>query len=241
MVSLRVNAVVVASPKGRPVSGVPLYRSALADLVSARTKELDIWLFPDILPESDGVTAGAVSGFVGGVGLPGNTAIQSGPTGLEFIGSEGPVNVSFAITISPDLTTDTQTFLDLNLQSWNIQVGFPTGIVKTAGDVLNSIKKGIAGAEDSMNAAILENIPTVIMAETAGLPKGVVTSAQLNQFVTKEVSITFMVVTFPSDHSWNIGDDTDMTIIFFGHPCIGFPLNLTCPDTAMSLMVHEPW
>ncbi|MGA3218684.1 MAG: hypothetical protein ABSE77_06355, partial [Acidimicrobiales bacterium] len=128
MVALRVDAVVFASPKDRPVSRVPLYRSALADLMSARTKQLDIWLFPDILPELDGVTAGAVSGFVGGAGLPGNTIIQSGPTGLGFTGSEGPVNVSFAITVSPDLTNDTQTFLDLNLQSWNIKVGFPTDI-----------------------------------------------------------------------------------------------------------------
>jgi hypothetical protein len=221
-VALSVNAVVAASPKNRPVTGVPLYRSALIDLASARTRELDIWLFPDSLTESDGVTAGAVSGFVGAASLPENTTIHSGPTGIGFTGSEGPVNVSFAISITPNLTTDTQTLVELSLQSWNIKVGSPTDIVKTAGDVLNGLKKGLAGAEVRMNAAILKKIQSLVTAETAGLQRGVVTPAEVNHFVTEEISTTFMTVAFLNNHSWNIRDDRDMTIVLFGDPCIGF-------------------
>ena len=43
-VALSVNAAIVASAKGRPVSEVALYRSAFIDLTSVRTRELDIWL-----------------------------------------------------------------------------------------------------------------------------------------------------------------------------------------------------
>ena len=214
-VALSVNAM-VASAKGRPVSGVPLYRSSLVGLGRARTKELDIWLFPDVLGETDGVTAGAVSGFVGGAGLPGNTTIQSGPTGLGFTGSEGPVSVSFSISIAPDLTTNRQTLLDINLQSWNIRVGSSTDIGETAGDVLNGIKKGMAGAEASMNATILKKMQALVTAETAAPQIGVVAPALVDKFVTEELSITFMAVAFPNNHSWNIRDDRDTTIVFFG-------------------------
>ena len=186
---------------------------------------------PVSLPEPDGVTAGDVCAFVGQAGLPANTTIQSRPTGLGFTGSDGPVNVSFAISISPNLTTDTKTLFDVNLQSWNITVGSPTDgsptdIVRTAGDVLNSIKKGMASAGANMNAAILRKMQALVTEETAGLPRGLVTPAQVSQFVTEEISVTFMTVAFPNNHSWHIYDVRDPTVIFFGDSCIGFGRSL---------------
>ena len=112
--------------------------------------------------------------------------------------------------------------MELSLQSWNIEVGSPTDIVKTASDVLNGLKKGMAGAEVRMNSAILRKIQALFTAEIAGLHKGVVTPAEVNHFVTEDISITFMTVAFLNNHSWNIRDDRDMTIVLFGDPCIGF-------------------
>ncbi len=47
------------------------------------------------------------------------------------------------------------------------------------------------------------------------------TRAQVDNFVTEELSITFMDVAFPNNHSWSIRNDRDMTIVFIGDPCLG--------------------
>src|SRR5215469_8515247 len=78
--------------------GVPLYRSPVMSLLQAAAKELNIWLYPDIVPASDGVTAGAISQQVNSLGLPGNTTILSLPgAGLQFFGSQGQVNMEFIV------------------------------------------------------------------------------------------------------------------------------------------------
>ena len=207
-------------------SRVPLYRSGGIPHRQALSSELDIWLFPDTLPTSDGITAGTVSQQLSGRGFPGNTIIDSGAAltgsaGLTFAGSEGQVSLAFGINITPDLSQDLQTFLDINLNGWHINVGFPTDLGESADDVLNSIRSGLGTAATGLNATVLQQMQTILEAQEG------LTASMAMTFLTQDVSVTFMDVNFPNQHSWGIGDTSDKTIVLTADPCIGFPRNLS--------------
>ncbi len=204
-----------------PGAGTPLYRTAMFSVSEAETRELNVWLFPDTLRRSDGITAGEVSGVVGGAGLPGNTTITASAGGFEFNGSEGQVSIQFGIGLTPDVSTDLNDFIDLSLNSWDINVDWPTSWFETADDVLNDIRSGLAGAGVSMNTAVLAKMETIIETED-GLPSSLAT-----EFFSKEVSVTFMDVKFPTNHTWGIGDNSDGTVVVEADPCIGYPRNLS--------------
>ena len=201
-------------------AGPPVYRSGYISLAEAQSRELDIWLYPDTLPTADGISAGAVSQVVNGQGLPGNTTLTAGgPYGLNFSGSEGQVSLEFNIVVAPDTSPDLDDFLDLSINGWDINVGWPTSWFESADDVLNKILSGIAGAGGSMNSAVLARMETILENQD-GL------SAQLAaNFLNNDVSVTFYGVGYPNHHSWNIGDTSDRTIVLVANPCIGFPRN----------------
>jgi hypothetical protein len=63
----------------------PLYRSDLSlSVEAAETTELNVWLLPESVDVTDGVSAGVVSGVLNNSGLPGNTHITASPSGLAF-------------------------------------------------------------------------------------------------------------------------------------------------------------
>ncbi len=199
----------------------PLYRSDLDLLVNeAESTELNVWLYPDTIPVEDGVSAGSVDGMVKGAGLPGNTTITAGPSGLAFSGSSDGANIEFGISIRPDTSFTLSSYLDLALASWHIDVGWPADWCTNAEDILVEIIAGLQGAGSSMNAAALsklegvfeEHIPLAEVAKT---------------FFTSEVSVTFMDVGYPNHHSWSLSDTGDDTIVVTADPCIGYPLRLT--------------
>ena len=195
----------------------PIYRSGVFSLAEGDQRELNIYLFPDTLAVSDGIGAGDVSGVLGNSGLPGNTQITASPSGLSFQGSEGQVSLQFGISIQPDTSNDLNAFLDLTLASWNINVDWPTSWFKSADDVLNDLRSGLAGAASSVNTAVLAKMETIIETED-GLP-----SSLAETFFNNDVSVTFMDVWYPNNHSWGIGDKDDSTVVVMADPCIGYP------------------
>lgn len=199
-------------------SGVPVYRTGLIPFNVATSKPLNIWVYVDKLPTSDGITAGTVSQQVNGQGLPGNTTITAGgPYGLNFAGSDGQVNINFNISVAPDTSNNLADFLDLAINGWNINVGWPTSWFESANDVLNKIKSGIAGAGTNVNKAVLQLMAKILTTEE-GISEGMAET-----FVNNEVSVVFYGVGYPNKHSWGIGNTTDSTVVLVANPCIGFP------------------
>jgi hypothetical protein len=212
-------------------NGRPLYRSGFFMLAEGDQRELNIYLFPDTLQESDGITAGDISGVLGNAGLPGNTEITASPSGLSFDGSEGQVSIQFGISLTPDVSNDLGRFLDLGLASWNINVDWPTSWFKSADDVLGDLRKGLDGAASSVNTAVLAKMETIVETED-GLP-----SSLASTFFNDEVSVTFMDVSYPTRHSWGAGSTDDGTVVLMADPCIGYPR-----DFSMDPVKHSiPW
>ena len=200
--------------------GRPLYRSGVFSLAEGDQRQLNIYLFPDSLAVSDGIGAGDVSAVLAGSGLPSNTQITASPSGLSFQGSEGQVSLKFGIALRPDTSNDLNAFLDLSLASWNINVDWPTSWFKSATDVLNDLRSGLAGAASSVNSAVLAKMETIIETED-GLP-----SSLAETFFNDDVSVTFMDVWYPTPHTWGIGDKDDGTVVVLADPCIGYPRDL---------------
>lgn len=217
-------------------SGVPLYRSAPMPLAQATSKSLNIWLFPQILPTSSGVSAGTISGLLAGGNLPGTTTITSAPaahpgTGLEIQFSEpgafgiaNQVHIDFGVTISPDKSSNLSNFLDIGITFANIGIDFPTSLFKSYNDIYQIIQSQVAQAGGSMNASVLAKLEQQV--QQVKLPVGTVTAAMASDFVTEDVSVTFTDVSFPNQHTWLIGDVKDPTIVLAANPCIGYPRNL---------------
>jgi hypothetical protein len=201
-------------------SGVTVFRSGYVPVAEARSKELNMWVYVDRLPESDGISAGTISQQVNGQGLPGNTTITSGgPYGLNFNGSEGQVSMNFNISIAPDTSPNLGDFLDLSINGYDINVGWPTSIFESADDVLNKIKAGIAASGSSINTAVLKRMEAILETQEG------LTASMASNFLNNDVSVVFYGVGYPTAHSWNIANTSDGTIVLTANPCIGFPRN----------------
>jgi hypothetical protein len=207
----------------------PLYRSDLSLSVgTAETTELNIWLLPETVDVKNGISAGSVSVVLHGSGLPGNTKITASPSGLSFSGSQSGANVKFGISIVPDTSFDLSTFLDLRLSSWNIHVGWPADWCTNADDILTEIVAGLQGAATSMNAAVLTRMEEFFAAQE-NLPEGPggTVSPIVKTFFNSDVSVTFMDVTFPDQHTWALSNTTDSTVVITGDLCVGYPRHLS--------------
>jgi hypothetical protein len=211
----------------------PLYRSDLSLSVdAAETTELDVWLLPESVDVKDGVSAGMVSGVLNNSGLPGNTHITASPSGLAFAGSDSGADVKFGISITPDTSFYLNTFLDLQLSSWNIHVGWPADWCTSADDILAEIVRGLQDAGASMNTAVLTKLVDVF-ADQANLPLATVLT-----FFDTDASLTFMDVTYPTQYTWPLANTTDSTVVVTGDLCIGYPRHLSHDPS--KLPVFEP-
>jgi hypothetical protein len=201
-------------------SGVPVFRSGIMPVAEARSRELDLWVYVDRLPVSDGISAGTISQLVGEHGLPSHTTITAGgPYGLNFSASDGQVSMNFNLLITPDTSPNLGDFLDLSINGYDISVGWPTDWVESPDDVLNSIKSGIADAGPRINAAVLNRMAEILEAQDG------LNATMASTFLGKDVSVVFFGIGYPHKHSWKIGDTTDETIVLTANPCIGFPRN----------------
>ena len=133
-----------------------------------------------------------MSALLQGSGLPGNTRITASASGLAFSGSDAGADVTFGISITPDTSFDLTTFLDLQLSSWNIHVGWPADWYMSADDILAEIVQGVQNAGASMNASVLTKIKNVFETEEP-LP-----SSYANMFFDSDVSVTFRDITYPA-------------------------------------------
>jgi hypothetical protein len=214
----------------------PLYRTdPELPLPEAQAKDLELWLVPYTLPDSDGATAAMVSSVVQGAGLPGNTQITAGPSGLSFKGSRSGVNLEFGVSIVPDISWDLSDYLDLVLASWNISVGFPADICSSAEDVLTEIRSGLQGAGASLNEKVFEQMESLIEQASPELTQGLV-----KQFLQNEVSVTFMDVRYPTTYTWPLSSKDDATIVVLADPCIGYPRHLAADPTQTRPIPRPP-
>jgi hypothetical protein len=211
----------------------PLYRSDLSlSVAAAEATELNIWLLTETVDVKDGISAGDVSGAVNGSGLPGNTEITASPSGLSFSGSHLGADVRFGIALTPDTSFDLTTFLDLQLTSWNIHVGWPADWCTNADDILTEIVGGLQDASASMNATVLARIKAGIVEREPIL------AGEIDAFLASDVSVTFMDVTYPNQYTWPMSHTTDPTVVITGDLCIGYPRHLSWDPSR--LPVFEP-
>jgi len=211
--------------------GSPRYRSGIFQLSEGEGRLLNIYLYPDTLNVSDGITAGEVSTTLASAGLPGNTTITASPSGLSFQGSHGQVSLKFGVSLQPDTSLNLSDFIDLSLTSWNINVDWPTSWFESADDVLASIRSGLQGAATNVNSAVLEKMEGIVEAQE-GLPP-----ALAQEFFTSKVSVTFMDVYYPNHFTWGIGDKTNPTPAIVADPCIGYPRDFAMEPVKVKL----PW
>ena len=207
----------------------PLYRSDLSLSVgAAETTELNIWLLPETIDAKNGISAGSVSNVLKSSALPGNTQITASPSGLSFSGSKSGADVKFGISIVPDTSFDLSTFLDLRLSSWNIHVGWPADWCTNADDILVEIVGGLQGAASSMNASVLTDMERFFAAKE-GLPLGPGGAIPpiVKTFFNSDVSVPFMDLTFPTQHTWAMSNTPDSTLVIAGDLCIGYPRHLS--------------
>jgi len=46
-------------------------------------------------------------------------------------------------------------------------------------------------------------------------------------FFASDASVTFMDVTYPTQHTWPLSNTTDTTVVIAGDICIGYPRHLS--------------
>jgi hypothetical protein len=98
-----------------------------------------------------------------------------------------------------------------------------------ADDVLAEIVRGLQGAAASMNAAVLTKMEQ-FFADEEGLPDPTTnpgSASIVKTFCNSDVSVTFMDVTFPTQHTWSISNTSDATVVITGDLCIGYPRRLS--------------
>jgi hypothetical protein len=139
---------------------------------------------------------------------------------LSFSGSDSGADIKFSISITPDTSFDLTALLDPSLTSWDIHVGWPADWCTNADDVLAEIVRGPQGAAASMNPSVLAKLENSF-ADTESLPLSTVRT-----FFASDASVTFMDITYPTQHTWPLSKTTDATVAIAGDLCIGYPRHL---------------
>ena len=139
------------------LNGHPVYRSTMFSYVRAQQGGLDIYINyinQPVLPPADAIAAGEISQHLGGSGLPSNTTLTSGPTGIWVAGDQQGANVQFGVKLVPHTSTNLNVFADIGLNGWNIHVGFPADCKLNADEILAKIKTMLATDDSAVNAFI---------------------------------------------------------------------------------------
>ncbi len=225
----------LASPPGGP-----LYRSDLDTTVAeAEDRELNIWLLPESLPGEGRITAGHVSDLVAGASLPLDTTITASPSGLSFCGSDAGVKLEFGFSLTPDTGRDLDSHLALTLVSWNLGADVCASARRSATSILARTRSGLQAAGSAMNAAVLSRMTTTFEQRDGPSPSD--TSA----FFRSAVSVTFMAVRYPTQHSWPLVlfngpfptdfNTRDATVVVTADRCLGYPRHLASSPAKPSI------
>jgi hypothetical protein len=72
-----------------------------------------------------------------------------------------------------------------------------------------------------MNASVLKKMEA-FFAAGEGLPLSLAQT-----FLTSDVSVTFMDLMFPTQHTWALSNTSDSTVVIAGDLCVGYPRSLS--------------
>lgn len=121
-----------------------IYRTGLFS-VPTHPKNLDMYILSvPSQPAKPNVTAGFMASQLGAFDLPGDTTITVGmPYGMNFKASSSGVDLNFNLVIKPDTSSDLGSIVDLYLNGYNINVGFPADLGTDALSVLYKLENAI--------------------------------------------------------------------------------------------------
>lgn len=194
--------------------GVPLYRSQQFSYTRAKEGGLNIYINQ---PEPVSVTAGFISKALQGAGLPGNTQLSANPWGLGVSGSESEADIQFGISLVPDASYNLSSWVQLQLNGYDISVGWPESWCKSAHDILVQIENSLGSEDGTVNGDIKTLIKQVLQSDVPG------NSAAIANDLFNMTSITFTSIVLPNRHQWALSATGDKTEVIAVHPTIGWP------------------
>jgi hypothetical protein len=197
--------------------GYQYYRSAIFPYDVTLRTELDIWVYQPSLPSSDGITAGQVSQALNGHGLPQGTSLSVSQNGFSVSGSESQVSLQFGVWVTPDLSSNLNLYLDLSLNGYNINVGWPEDWCESPGDVLNSIQSGLQSADSAANSVV----SSAILGILTGAPLNL--SQQIATALVNSTSFQFVSLSYPVNYNWALSDTGNPTVVLTPNLAIGYP------------------
>ena len=198
------------------MNGYQFYRSDVFNPNEVRGG-LNIFVYQPTLPQSAGVTAGMISGVLQGQSLPGNTQLTVTPWGLGVTGSESQANIQFGVQIVPDRSPNLGVWLDVAINGWNVNVGWPESWCESAGDIVNSIKSAIQTAGSSVNKVVEQEILNTLQGAPLNL-----TSNEANT-IFDDTSFQFVSLNFDDNYSWPLSNGNDRTVVLKPNVAIGYP------------------
>jgi hypothetical protein len=215
-----------------------MYRSAIFPIAHAHDRALDLFVKLQDVPDSDGLSAGAISAQMvsfnqnqqkkGNVQLPDGTTITSGPGHLNFTGDLSGVTFNFNVALKPDTSVAMDSLVDTTAQIVSVKV--PDGPVawhltlegQNAHTIADSIRSAVAGVGNSMTPGIWNKIGNEISAKNPEAGTG----PQIAKQLADNLTITLLDMRFPNQgHSWNISKQNDQTIVVATNVALGWPLS----------------
>ncbi len=202
------NVRVILSLQGRPFYRTETFHPA--DLA----KPLDIYLYQPNLT-GVGVTAGQVSKLLSTAGLPSGASLSAKNAVIGVTGSQDGADIQFGVRVVPDTSHVLAAFVDLELASWNIHVGFPADVCTNADDILGQIRKNLQSADNSANQVVSTQIASAL--EAAGIGSTIVNA------VVPKLSFQFNSLSTPAPHTWALANQSDGTIVLVPEITVGYP------------------
>nr|WP_294514386.1 hypothetical protein [uncultured Rhodopila sp.] len=201
------------------LNGRPFYRTGWFPRAHLN-KTLATFVYQPSLPKTDGIKAGDVSKGLAGAGLPADTTLVAGPSGLFVGASQSGVDLGFGVALIPDTSSDLSLFFDLALNGYNIHVGMPAACGTNADAILAQIKSELQTSGSKVNGVVADALNRACESPPLSL------SPDATKKLLGLVSIQFVSVTYPipvPGYLWPLSAQSDQTIVAAPQLTLGFP------------------
>jgi hypothetical protein len=117
----------------------------------------------------------------------------------------------------PDVSPNLSIFFDLALDGWNIHVGWPADWCTSANDILNNIKSQLQTSGSTANKLVAGTIAKAFEDPPLNL------STTVTKILLADVTIQFVSMSLPNQHTWALTNETDKTIVVVPQLTVGWP------------------